>query len=156
TNSGGNHWHGSGFYYVRDRDFDAQSAYVSSKPNEQQKQFGATVGGPIVKNRAFLYLGYDQHQLTVPSIMQFGNGASSVVPQPEDDDRKDKALGFAAAQQLNAMAGEYSTEMDGSAGFAKLDKTLSPKQLVFFRLGPSRCSGVNNVFFDPASPITHY
>jgi hypothetical protein len=156
TNSGGNHWHGTGFFYVRDRDFDAQPAFVTSKPNEQQRQFGATYGGPLVKNRVFLYLGYDQHQLTVPSIMQFGNGASAVVPQSADYDRKDQELVFAAAQQLNNMAGEYTTQMGGNAGFAKLDFNLSPKQLLFFRLSTSRYSGTNNVFFDPASPVTHY
>jgi len=42
----------------------------------------------------------------VPSIMQFGNGASAVVPQPTDYDRKDKVLVFAAAAQLNSLAGE--------------------------------------------------
>src|SRR5271165_6564714 len=156
TNSGGNHWHGSGFYYVRDRDFDAQSAYVTSKPNEEQKQFGGTFGGPIVKNRAFLYLGFDQHQLTVPSIMQFGNGASSVVPQPADYDRLDKNLVYAAAAQLNSLAGEYPTEMGGNAVFAKVDFNLSSRHLLFFRLSTSRYSGTNNVFFDPASPITTY
>ena len=156
TNSGGNHWHGTSFFYVRDRDFDAQSAYVSSQPNEQQRQFGGTLGGPLRKNRVFLYLGYDQHQLTVPSIMQFGNGASSVVPQPADYDRLDKDLVFAAAEQLNAMAGEYPTQMGGNAGFAKLDFNLSSRHLLFFRLSTSRYSGTNNVFFDPASPITTY
>src|SRR5271157_2740843 len=156
TNSGGNHWHGTGFFYVRDRTFDAQSAYVSSQPDEQQRQFGGTFSGPLVKNRVFLYLGYDQHQLTVPQIMQFGNGASSVVPQPTDYDRKDKDLVFAAATQLNSLAGEYPTEMGGNAGFAKLDFNLSSKQLLFFRLSTSRYSGTNNVFFDPASPITTY
>ncbi len=156
TNSGGNHWHGTSFFYTRDRTFGAQSAYVLNKPNEQQRQFGGTLGGPLRKNRAFLYLGYDQHQLTVPSIMQFGNGASSVVPQPADYDRKDQDLVFAAAEQLNAMAGEYSTQMGGNAGFAKLDLNLSSRHLLFFRLSTSRYSGTNNVFFDPASPITHY
>ena len=156
TNSGGNRWHGTSFFYVRDRTFDAQSAYVSSQPDEQQRQFGGTFSGPLVKNRVFLYLGYDQHQLTVPQIMQFGNGASSVVPQPTDYDRKDKDLVFAAATQLNSLAGEYPTEMGGNAGFAKLDFNLSSKQLLFFRLSTSRYSGTNNVFFDPASPITTY
>ena len=113
-------------------------------------------GGPLRKDRAFLYLGYDQHQLTVPSIMQFGNGASSVVPQAADYDRKDKDLVFAAAAQLNGMAGEYLTQMGGNAGFAKLDLNLSSRHLLFFRLSPSRYSGSNNVFFDPASPITTY
>jgi hypothetical protein len=84
TNSGGNHWHGTSFFYARDHDFDAQSAYAGSPPTEQQRQFGGTFGGPLRKNRVFVYLGYDQHQLTVPSIMQFGNGASSVVPQSTD------------------------------------------------------------------------
>jgi len=156
TNSGGNRWHGTSFFYVRDRDFDAQSAYVSSKPNEQQRQFGGTLGGPLRKNRAFLYLGYDQHELTVPSIMQFGNGASSVVPQPADYDRLDKDKVFAAAAQLNAMAGEYPTQMGGNAVFAKLDLNLSSRHLLFLRLSTSRYSGTNNVFFDPASPITTY
>jgi hypothetical protein len=156
TNSGGNHWHGTGFFYMRDRDFDAQSAYVSSQPYEQQRQFGGTFGGPLRKNRVFLYVGYDQHQLTVPEIVQFGNGASSVVPQPADYDRLDQAKVFAAAAQLNSLAGEYPTTMGGNAGFAKLDFMLSSKQLLFFRLSTSRYSGTNNVYFDPASPISSY
>jgi hypothetical protein len=41
-------------------------------------------GGPIRKDRVFFYPGFDEHLLTVPSIMQFANGASSVVPQPAD------------------------------------------------------------------------
>ena len=63
---------------------------------------------------------------------------------------------FAAAAQLNSMAGMYPTRMEGNAGFAKFDFNLSSKQLLFFRLSTSRYSGRNNVFFDPASPITHY
>jgi hypothetical protein len=156
TNSGGNYWHGTGFFYVRDRTFDAQSAYVTSQPDEHQRQFGGTFSGPLLKNRVFLYLGYDQHQLTVPQIMQFGNGAASVIPQPTDYDRLDQALVFGAAAQLNSLAGEYPTNMGGNAGFAKLDFNLSSKQLLFFRLSTSRYSGVNNVFFDPASPITSF
>ena len=156
TNSGGNYWHGTGFFYIRDRDFDAQSAYVSSQPYEQQRQFGGTFSGPLVKNRIFLYLGYDQHQLTVPQIMQFGNGAATVVPQLGDYDYLDQAQVFAAAAQLNSMAGEYQTTMGGNAGFAKLDFMLSSKQLLFFRLSTSRYSGTNNVFFDSASPITTF
>jgi hypothetical protein len=156
TNSGGNRWHATSFYFVRDRTFDAQSPYVSSEPYEHQNQFGATLSGPLIKNRVFLYLGYDQHQLTVPSIMQFGDGAPLVTPQPADYDYLDQARVFAAAAQLNAMAGEYPTTMGGNAGFAKVDFNLSPTQLLFFRLSTSRYSGVNNVFFDPASPITTY
>jgi hypothetical protein len=47
TKSGTNNWHGTGFYYLRDRAFDAQQPYASSQPNDRQQQFGGTVGGPI-------------------------------------------------------------------------------------------------------------
>ena len=44
---------------MRDRSFDAQSAYVSNQPDEHQCQFGGTFSEPLVKNRVFLYLAYD-------------------------------------------------------------------------------------------------
>ncbi len=156
TKSGTNQWHGTDFYYLRDRDFDAQQPYATSKPDDRQQQFGATLGGPIRKDRIFFYAGFDEHLLTVPSIMQFANGASLIVAQPTDYDYTDKALVLAAAAHLNSMGGTYPTNMQGNAGFAKLDFTLSPKQFAFLRLSTSRLNGVNNEFFDPSSPITGY
>jgi hypothetical protein len=156
TKSGTNNWHGTGFYYLRDRSFDAQQPYASSQPNDRQQQFGGTVGGPIRKDRIFFYAGFDQHLLTVPSVVQFANGASTIVPQPTDYDSTDQALVFAAAQKLNNMGGSYPTTMQGNAGFAKVDFNLSSKQLAFLRISTSRLTGVNNVFFDPSSPITGY
>jgi len=156
TKSGSNDWHGTAFYYLRDRYFDAQQAFATCKPDDRQQQFGGTLGGPIRRDRVFFYAGFDENLLTVPSIMQFANGASTVVPQPADYDYTDKQLVLAAAQQLNTMAGAYATTMQGNAGFAKVDFTLSPKQLAFVRLSTSRYSGTNNVFFDPSSELTTY
>ena len=156
TKSGSNQFHGSGFYYLRDRDFDAQQPYATTKPNDRQQQFGGSIGGPIKKDRVFFYAGFDQHLLTVPSIVQFANGASSVVPQPQDYDYTDRQLVFSAAQTLNDMGGVFPTTMNGYAAFEKVDFTLSPKELVFVRLNTSRYRGTNNVFFDPSSPMTSY
>jgi len=156
TKSGSNDWHGSLFYYVRDRDFDAQPAFSTSKPDDRQQQFGGTLGGPIRKDRVFFYAGFDENLLTVPSIMQFANGASSVVVQPVDYDYTDQQLVLAAAQRLNTMAGAYPVTMWGNAGFVKMDYTFSQKQLAFIRLSTSHYDGTNNVFFDPSSPLTSY
>src|SRR5664279_201711 len=144
TKSGSNQFHGSGFYYVRDRDFDAQQPYATTKPADRQQQFGGSVGGPIKKDRLFFYAGFDQHLLSVPSIVQFANGASTVVPQPQDYDYKDRQLVFSAAQALNDMGGVFPTTMNGYAAFEKVDFTLSPKQLLFVRLNTSRYRGTNN------------
>ena len=156
TKSGTNYWHGGGFYYVRDRDFDAGQPYAPEQPNDRQQQFGGTIGGPIRKDRIFFYAGFDQHLLTVPSVVQFANGSYAVVPQPDDYDYLDQKLVNSAAQQLNAMGGTYPTNMRGNAGFAKVDFNLSPKQLAFLRVSTSMLTGTNNVFFDPSSPITGY
>ncbi len=156
TKSGSNQWHGSGFYFLRDREFDATQAYASDQPNDRQQQFGGTLGGPIRKDRIFFYAGFDQHLLTVPSVVQFANGTSSIVPQPGDYDYKDQQLVSAAAQKLTNMGGTYPTTMQGNAGFAKVDFNLSPKQLAFVRISTSQLTGTNNVFFDPSSPITNY
>ena len=156
TKSGTNAWHGGGFYYVRDRNFDAAQPYSPDQPNDRQQQFGGTLSGPVRKNRIFFFAGFDEDLLTVPSVVQFANGASTIIPQPGDYDYKDQQMVFAAAQKLNSMGGSYPTTMTGNAGFAKVDFNLSSKQLAFVRLSTSMLSGTNNVFFDPSSPITGY
>jgi outer membrane receptor protein involved in Fe transport len=156
TKSGSNDWHGTGFYYLRDRAFDARPAFAPENPDARQTQFGGTFSGPIKRNRAFFYTGFDENLLNVPSIMQFANGATAVVPQKVDYDYKDQALVFAAAQKLNQMAGDYPTKMWGNAAFGKIDFTPSSKQLIFVRANVSRYSGINNVFFNPSSPLTTY
>jgi hypothetical protein len=156
TKSGSNDWHGTGFYYLRDRLFDAQPAFAPEKPDYRQAQYGGTVSGPIRKNRVFFYAGFDENRLDAPAILQFANGATTVVPQPNDYDRKDRAMVEAAAQKLNNMAGEYPTKMWGNAAFGKIDFTPSSKQLIFVRASTSRYDGINNVFFNPSSPLTSY
>ncbi len=156
TKSGTNQWHGSGFYYLRDSTFDAQPAFTDTKPNDLQQQFGGTIGGPLRKDRIFLYVGFDQHLLTVPSVVQFGAGSPTVIPQAADYDYTDQQLVMAAAQKLNNMGGTYPTTMQGNAGFAKVDFNLSSKQMAFLRLSTSMLTGTNNVFFDPSSPLTGY
>jgi len=60
--SGTNQIHGSVFGFYRSSSFGANPLYFSpvgsSKPNLQKKQFGATLGGPIWKDRIFLFGDY--------------------------------------------------------------------------------------------------
>src|SRR5512146_709959 len=154
TKSGNNQWHGSGFYYLRDGIFNAQNAYSDRKPEDRQHQFGATISGPLEKNKAFFLAGWDQHIFHVPTEVRFVDGSSAVVPASTDYESTDAALVADAAAQLTGMAGSYSSAMIGNAGFFKVDYNLSPRQFITFRLNTSRYNGENNVFLDPSSPIT--
>lgn len=162
TKSGSNQLHGSGFYFLRDSSFGATHPFLNFKPRERQQQFGFTLGGPIRRNHAFFFVGLDQHVFHEPAIVRFVDGSSRIMPQPggpnrlEDYEATDIAKVFAAAHQLSTMAGQYPARMLGNAGFAKLDISLSPHQLLSARVNTSRYWGQNNVFLDPASPLTTF
>ena len=156
TRSGSNDFHGKAFYYLRDSLFGATSPYVGFKPTELQHQFGATFGGPIKRNRVFFLIGYDQHIFHVPTVVRFGDGSSALVPQPTDYEASDETLVNLAASALDQMAGTFTSGMVGGAGFAKVDVVLSPRELLSMRVNTSTYAGENSVYFNPASPVTHY
>jgi hypothetical protein len=162
TKSGSNHWHGTGFYFLRDSSFGAADAFLAFKPHNRQQQAGGTIGGPIKKNKIFFFGGFDQHYFHVPDVVEFLNGSSQVIPQPGtgpytpgDYEASDQALVFAAAAQLTSLAGEYPAGQIGNSSYAKLDINLSPRHQLTLRVSTSRYWGSNNVFLDPASPLTY-
>jgi Carboxypeptidase regulatory-like domain/TonB dependent receptor len=162
TKSGSNHWHGTGFYFLRDSSFGAADAFLAFKPHNRQQQGGGTFGGPIKKNKIFFFAGFDQHYFHVPDVVEFLNGSSQVIPQagtgpytPGDYEASDQALVFAAAARLTSLAGEYPAGQIGNSTYAKLDINLSPRQQLALRVNTSRYWGSNNVFLDPSSPLTY-
>jgi hypothetical protein len=163
TKSGSNHLHGAAFYFLRDSRFNAQHPFADVKPDDQQHQFGFTLGGPILRNKIFFFAGFDQHIFHVPTVVRFLDGSSVLVPKKGNEplshgdyEDSDKSLVFAAARQLTSMAGTFGSKLLGNTGFAKLDVSLTPRHFLSARLNTSRYYGQNNVFFDPASPVTTF
>ena len=161
TKSGSNHLHGSAFYYMRDSSFGATNPFLSFKPHNRQQQVGGTVGGPIKQNKIFFFTGFDHHVFRVPNVVEFLDGSSSLLPQsgtpstPGDYEATDSALVFAAAAQLSSLTGEYPAAQIGNSAYAKLDINLSPRHQLGLRVNTTRYWGSNNVFLDPASPVTY-
>jgi hypothetical protein len=62
TKSGTNQIHGSAFEFIRNRVFDANDYFNKQKDlprlDLKRNQFGATLGGPIIKDKAFFFLAY--------------------------------------------------------------------------------------------------
>jgi hypothetical protein len=162
TKSGSNHLHGTGFYYLRDSSFGAADPFLAFKPHNRQQQVGGTIGGPLKRNKVFFFAGFDQHFFHSPNVVEFLDGSSQVVPQagigpyiPGDYEASDQALVFAAAAQLTSLAGEYPAAQIGNTSYAKLDINLTPRNQLTLRLNTTRYWGANNVFLDPASPVTY-
>jgi hypothetical protein len=62
TKSGGQQWHGNACEFLRNRVFDSRpfNLAASDLPKYQRNQFGGTAGGPIRKNRLFVFVGYER------------------------------------------------------------------------------------------------
>jgi hypothetical protein len=58
TKSGTNEIHGSAFEFYRDTFMNAKNFFTTTVPPFHQNQFGATVGGPLLKNKLFGFFSY--------------------------------------------------------------------------------------------------
>ncbi len=68
TRSGTNNLHGSVFEFLRNNDFDARNYFDQGAPPPfHQNQFGAALGGPVKKNKAFFFLNYEGFRLVQPT-----------------------------------------------------------------------------------------
>ena len=161
TKSGGNHVHGTAFYYIRDSSLGASDPFLAFKPHNRQQQAGATIGGPFKRNKAFFFVGFDQHLFHASNVVEFLNGAAEVVPQPYsgiipgDYEATDQALVFATAAQLTSLAGAYPAAQIGNSSYGKLDINLTPRNQLALRINTTRYWGSDNVFLDPASPLSY-
>jgi len=59
TRSGSNKWTGSFYEFIRNDILDASGWNNDSKPPLRRNNFGATIGGPIRRNRTFFFYNYD-------------------------------------------------------------------------------------------------
>jgi Carboxypeptidase regulatory-like domain len=134
TQSGSNKWHGSVYEFLRNNALDAPNYFdLGSAPLFQRNQFGASSGGPIRKNKTFLfanYEGYRQHlhQTSVAFVPDLASRAAAVPsvkplldlwPTPTASD-----------PDFSGIAQVYSTPLqtiEENFGTARLDQTFSLK-----------------------------
>jgi len=69
TKSGTNTLHGSVYGYYRDQSFNGTHAgkVEVTAPEQKNKVFGATLGGPIIKNKLFYFLSAESENSSVPN-----------------------------------------------------------------------------------------
>lgn len=86
TKSGTNEFHGDAFYFQRNNKWGARNPLATKtvnvngvftpqgfKPKDVRHQFGGTIGGPIVKDKAFFFFSYDEQRRDFPGLSIFSS-----------------------------------------------------------------------------------
>jgi hypothetical protein len=109
TKSGTNQLHGSGYFYYRSQNLQAIPDFTGISPLTGHplvpplayKLFGASVGGPIIKNRTFFFFSYEgkletinnQVTISVPSALE-RTGDFSEITTPITDPNTGKQASY--------------------------------------------------------------
>jgi hypothetical protein len=84
TKSGTNQWHGSAYEFLRNSKLDAANFFDNKRGTDKsplkRNQFGATLGGPIFRDKTFFFVAYEG--------MRERLSQSSVANAPSDDARR--------------------------------------------------------------------
>jgi hypothetical protein len=89
TKSGTGQFHGDAYYFIRDKTLDARNFFDPAViPPFHRDQFGASGGGPIIKNKTFVFADYeairqrksDTFSNTVPSRTARGIAQGGTTP----------------------------------------------------------------------------
>ena len=75
--SGGNAFHGSAYYYVRNEAFAAASPFSETKKENRNHQFGFSFGGPFIKDRLFFFTTFEKQKFTI--------GLPGLATEPSQD-----------------------------------------------------------------------
>jgi hypothetical protein len=136
--SGTNMIHGTGYGFYRDTIFDARNFFntvPATKTPRSLKQFGTTLGGPIVKDKLFFFGGYEGQRYRVGnSGLEASPATSSVGTSPTPD------CTFTATGDCTNSVVDAITDIQNSG----LGLSISPVslQLSGCQLGPPiTCNG---------------
>jgi Carboxypeptidase regulatory-like domain/TonB dependent receptor-like, beta-barrel len=59
TKGGTNQFHGSGSFYFQNEDLSARNTFETEVPEFTKKQFGYSIGGPVLRSRLFFFTSYE-------------------------------------------------------------------------------------------------
>jgi len=109
SKSGTNEFHGSGLVFFRDKSITAREYFQTTKPDYGRYQYGATIGGPIIKDKTHFFFAYEGTQ----ENQFFTVSARGLWPQYE---------------------GTYPSKQDRWTYLLRLDHQLSSSQTMFARI----------------------
>jgi hypothetical protein len=143
TKSGTNEFHGSAFWYYRDKSMNANDLVnkLNSFPKSPYhfNQFGGTLGGPLVKNKLFFFLNSDGQRSTAQNLVLLNLPAGfSLSPDPTVAVYQQRAIDY-----LQSRASPWLRTFHQDVAFERVDWRINPAHLLSARWNRQRFAGGN-------------
>ena len=135
TNSGTNIWHGRFYGFLRNQRLDARNPLSATKDPLTQTQYGITGGGPIVRNRTFIFGNFEQTRL---------NNAVVVTITPFNVTAVNAALKQAGYPGAPISTGLAPAGYDSTNVLARFDHRLNDSNSLTARYSVYDISGFNS------------
>ncbi|MGV3707512.1 MAG: carboxypeptidase regulatory-like domain-containing protein [Gemmatimonas sp.] len=134
SKSGTNEWHGSAFSYYRNSNLAAASDFQLKSRSQRQfnaLQWGTSIGGPIVRDKAHIFVAFDAQNSDEPlftGLLQTPADEVSANVARDSLSRLIRILGTRYGLDTSrAQIGRLDRQPIANTLFAKLDWTLSPR-----------------------------
>jgi hypothetical protein len=145
TRSGSNELHGTVYYYNRNEFYAAHTPFLptgSKAPPLRNENYGASLGGPILKNKLFYFANYEKQDFII--------GLSGIATEPSD-------AWVALAQDLLANPGNKYGSYAPVAQSAASTNAIGPDGF-WPRSGSNSIAGLPatlNNYFAPIAEVGH-
>jgi hypothetical protein len=134
TKSGTNQFHGSVYGYMRNhvligKSVDGLKTKIDNIFHEYQ--YGASIGGPIAKNKAFFFINVEQTRRNEPSFYNVGDpGAAITLAEAQQIVAKYQTLGY----DPGSYQGIYKIFTNSNKFFGRFDFNLGKKSTLMLRV----------------------
>lgn len=119
TKSGTNQLHGSVYEFLRNDKLDARNTFAISKPPFRYNQFGTSAGGPVIKDKTFLFGNWEEYR--------YGRSTPRIATFPTAGQRTGNFTDLRAASgALIPIYDPYSTQGSGTG----VTRTLYPGNVI--------------------------
>ncbi|HEY0592047.1 MAG TPA: TonB-dependent receptor [Thermoanaerobaculia bacterium] len=149
TKSGTNQVDGSAFWFLRDRDFNANDYInvINNRPKGpyEYDQYGFSLGGPIVRDRHFYFVNWDAQRNSVANTVIMNLAGTT----PAD------AVTQAGLERLRALALDYERGQNQDVYLAKTDSELGANSHLALRFNRQEFTGVNFENGGPTNAFEH-
>jgi hypothetical protein len=118
TNSGTNDWRGNLYGFARNQRFDARNPLAPVKDLLTQAQYGGSLGGPIKRDRTFLFTNFEQTRRNYSAVITIAPSAVTTI------NNRLTAIGY-KGQLLST--GVAPASFDTTNFFARVDHKLNDR-----------------------------